>query len=508
MIDLKDTAKVLIDSKIVTEQQWEEAVVACGEDLPKIVELFRNIPAWWSAGLQPHPTLTEYQAHHIIRKSSKEDYRGLKRNLRVKDYLILDKIGEGGMGIVYKGWDLIDNRFVALKRLKTDAIEPRKRLRREARIMQRLDHKAIVRCLKLEKLPKADLLVLEYVAGRDLMQEVKARGRIPWKEVVRWAISVLQGLEYAHKRKIIHRDIKPSNIILQPTTTGIIPKLLDMGLAKCMEEMLDEGTFTGGQTRAGQTLGTYQYMPPEQWQSSTNVSAQSDIYTLGGTLFYAVTGKIPFREDNAAAFCTAHLTKPPPSARALVPEVPPPLDDILRQMLAKKPEHRGTHSELIQLFRNLLKTGPGPSQRSIPTAVATSTWNGGSLGEKQNRDAFVAIPTSQPTPLLQKIDFVGVTPKSRPKDPAIFENVVPLWIATWQVMYAFILWLFSKKEPPVANKKIFTQSPTEDLRRTWARFRRSNSVWGTALKRPFSYLGRWLLLLMVLALITKLFRVW
>jgi serine/threonine protein kinase len=217
---------------------------------------------------------------------------------------------------------------------------------------------------------------------------VKARGPIPWQEASRWILDVLGALEHAHRLKIIHRDLKPSNIILHQHTSGVRAKLLDLGLAKCLDPTSMTQTATKDAVTVGDALlGTFEYMAPEQWRGAEEIVPASDIYSLGCTLFYMLTGgRPPFTADSLVAYCHAHTHTPPPRLTPSQPAIPEALDALVQQMLSKEPAKRGTPSRLIKQFRKLLR----PVDPSLPPAGPKS-----SLPRPSRRNP---LPTHTPAP--------------------------------------------------------------------------------------------------------------
>lgn len=360
--------ELLVQIELLREEQWQEVRqrLTPDADLHAVLNSIQELPAWWMVGGSA-PALTAYQRKWINRLYEKGRLTRLKRALRRENYLMLQELGEGGTGIVYKAWDIQEKHLVAVKKIKKVSKDAYRRLRREAHIQKRLTCPFIVRFLKLVRTPCEMLLVQEYIDGRTIAEEVKARGPIPWQEAVRWTLDILRALEYAHRLKIIHRDLKPSNIILHRHAEGAAAKLLDLGLAKCLDSTRTQ-TTTDAMTVAEALLGTFEYMAPEQWRGAAEVLPASDIYSLGCTLFYILTGgHPPFVADSLAAYCNAHTSTPPPRLSASLPVIPDVLDSLVQQMLSKVPAKRGTPMQLIKQFSNLLR--PKSAMASLSSAV-------------------------------------------------------------------------------------------------------------------------------------------
>src|SRR5579883_191547 len=387
MID--SLGQLLIDIQLLREEQWKEVhrQLAPDADLPTVLDRVQALPAWWAAGASI-PALTVYQRKWIKRLCEKDRLPRLEKALRRGDYLILEELGEGGMGIVYKAWDFQEKQLVAIKQIKRVSLDAYRRFRREARIQKRLSHPFVVRFLKLARVRGDTLLVQEYITGRTIDEEVKARGPIPWQEAARWTLDILDALEYAHRLKIIHRDLKPSNIMLDQHPSGVRAKLLDLGLAKCLDPTSMSQTTTKDAVTVGDALlGTFEYMAPEQWRGAEAIVPASDIYSLGCTLFFILSGgRPPFTADSLVAYCNAHTNTPPPRLTAAQPAIPDALDALVQQMLSKEPAQRGTPTRLIKQFRRLLR----PFDPSLPPVGPKS-----SLPRSSRRNA---LPTHTPAP--------------------------------------------------------------------------------------------------------------
>src|SRR5262245_54558969 len=358
MIPLREIGEKLIALQVVNEAQWQTA--AAGEpELPQVLDRLEQMPgAWFDPDNADSRALNDSQRDHIFAAVRRGDLDRLDRKLRLGRFLILRTLGRGGMGVVLLAWDVAKSRYVALKRLHGGSPQKRRRFRREARISSRLNHPSICRSLGFHRVGKTAALVMEYIPGRSLKAEVVMRhAPIPWQEVAQWSVEVLEGLAHAHGRGVIHRDIKPENILLTPVGRGLRAKVLDMGLAK-----LKGGTETPSAddlTAAGQLVGTPAYMAPEQWKGSNDSVPESDIYALGGTLFYTLTGRTPFRADNAVEYCTVHSQERPPRVMEFPADVRPKLDELIARMLAKQPRQRGSALELLWDFRRLIGSPDG-----------------------------------------------------------------------------------------------------------------------------------------------------
>lgn len=282
--------------------------------------------------------LTKFQADQI--------FAGKGTSLVLGNYVVLSKLGQGGMGVVYKAKHRRMDRLVALK-----VLSPRiagrpdlaQRFDREVQAAAKLTHPNIVKALDAELDGSRRFLVMEYVDGIDLLALVRRCGKLP----IRWAIDFVRqtalGLDYAHLQGIVHRDIKPSNLLRE--RSGTI-KILDLGLARmAAAEGSEELTATGT------AIGTVDYMAPEQAENSRQADARADIYSLGITLWFLLTARLAYEGDSAMAKLLAHSESPIPSLLDVRPEVPPELDRIFQKMVAKHPEQR--YSSMAEVAADL-----------------------------------------------------------------------------------------------------------------------------------------------------------
>ncbi len=255
------------------------------------------------------------------------------------EYQLLEELGHGGMGTVYKALHTKLDRVVALKVLAKGRVEDDRaiaRFEREMKAIGRLDHPQIVRAHDAREIDGRPVLIMEYVEGLDLARLVERAGRLRVADACELTRQAAVGLQYVHEHGLVHRDIKPSNLMLTPQ--GEI-KILDLGLARFHRERGGSDGMTG----AGQTMGTADYMAPEQTSDSHNADIRADIYSLGCTLFKLLSGHAPFEgPDFRGTFdkMTAHVRTPAPSIRELAADVPEELAALLGRMLAKDPAER------------------------------------------------------------------------------------------------------------------------------------------------------------------------
>jgi len=255
---------------------------------------------------------------------------------RLSDVLLEEYIGGGGMGAVFRGRDLTLHRTVAVKVLstyQTGDSEGEKRFDTEARSAARLDHPNIARVYYVGEERGLRYIVFEYIEGTNLREVILANGPLALPQAVSYTLQIADALVHAWQRNVVHRDIKPSNILI---TTDGQAKLVDMGLARLehIEQAEHEMTATGA------TLGTFDYIPPEQARNPREADTRSDIYSLGCTLYYMLIGQPPFPDGTAVQKLLRHQHDAPPDVRQLRPDAPSQLTELLARMLAKRPEDR------------------------------------------------------------------------------------------------------------------------------------------------------------------------
>jgi tRNA A-37 threonylcarbamoyl transferase component Bud32 len=263
---------------------------------------------------------------------------------RLGHFELIEAIGSGGMAAVLKARDLELGRTVALKILPPESArdpESVTRFKQEARAAAMLDHDNVARVYFCGEDQGLHFIAFEFVEGVTLRNLIDRRGVLPAGECVRYMIQVAAGLNHAAERGVVHRDIKPSNIIITPDGRA---KIVDMGLARHLEA----GSVNGGLTQSGVTLGTFDYISPEQALDPRRADVRSDIYSLGCTFYHALTGRPPVPEGTAAKKLQAHQQLDPIDPRELNPAVPDELAAMLARMMAKDPDRRyQTPAELI-----------------------------------------------------------------------------------------------------------------------------------------------------------------
>jgi serine/threonine-protein kinase len=289
---------------------------------------------------------------------------------RISVYRVESVIGEGGMGVVYRGYDEAAGRAVALKCLHTNLSGDagiRRRFAREAKVLRSYSHPNVVRVYDFVEQGHFLAIVMELVPGVTLLEHIaKWRGRMPLVEIREIFGDVLDGVGEGHRQGIVHRDLKPGNILVTGVGEALRAKIVDFGIAKILE-----GTTY---TMTGALLGTCFYMSPEQVQRPDTAGPRSDVYSLGVTLYQLCTGRVPFDSSNHFAVMMAHVNDAPPAPSLLRSDLPPRLEKLILDALAKDPAARPPScAEFRQRFdealASLASRSHRPSADSLPPVV-------------------------------------------------------------------------------------------------------------------------------------------
>lgn len=317
-------------------------------------------------------------------------------------YQVLDRLGEGGVSEVFKAWDTLRGRVVALKVLRQDLgahDDLARQFQQEHQAITRLNHPNIIKTFDAGHTKGLFYFAMECVEGMDLERYVRLVGPLSVEVACDYARQAAQGLQHAHGNGLVHRDIKPANLFLihPPLPNGRkgpepVVKILDWGLARCIPA---EGeTVLEHEGEKGRLIGTADYIAPEQIEDATLVDIRADIYSMGCVLYFLLTGQPPFRGNSLMQKIVQHREAPPPSVRELRPDVPEELDHFIIKLLSKSPEQRvQIPLLLVAALRKFTsgQTGSGVAARAIP-APGTAL----NLPRPQTH-ATLSRPTTHPT---------------------------------------------------------------------------------------------------------------
>jgi serine/threonine protein kinase/DNA-binding NarL/FixJ family response regulator len=381
----------LKESGLFSDQEIERAVNAAADAALD----GRSLAQWLlTAGM-----LTPYQVEAVCSHRFAE--------LRIGNYEVLDRLGAGGMGTVFKARHRRMKRVVALKVLLHSLAQDAsfvQRFQREVETIARLSHPNVVMAFDADEAEAGHFLVMEYVDGQDLASLVQKQGPLGADDAVHCLLQAARGLEYAHAQGIIHRDIKPGNLLRDAAGTV---KVTDLGLARLSSRAGSAGPAAGsGITQAGGILGTVDYMAPEQAVDSTSVDHRADVYSLGATLYFLLAGRPMYQGPTLMAALLKHREAPIPSLTAARPDVPAALDAVFGRMVAKAPADRYQSMTEVAAALQAVAATPGQAAAAPPVDTsATGVWQ-----------APPASPTAAPREAAQTLD---VKPASTSHGPAL-----------------------------------------------------------------------------------------
>lgn len=367
--------------------------------------------------------LTPYQANQVL--------QGRGQSLLLGPYVLLERLGQGGMGQVFKARHVLMDRIVALKIIHADRLDQPEalgRFRREMQAAAKLAHPNVVLAHDAALLGEVYYLVMEYVEGNDLARLLKQHTRLAPGQACAYVRQAALGLQHAHERGLVHRDIKPSNLIL--ASRGMV-KILDLGLARLRTSM-DKGAASADLTREGSVMGTPDYIAPEQALDSRTADIRADIYSLGCTLYHFLTGQPPFPGGSLTEKLLKHQQAEPERVEILCPDVPPGLGAVVRKMMAKQPKDR---------YRD---------PQEAADALAPFAFAG-------NENAAL-MPETSPAP---EPDTIGWSPEStsvlgsgkRPSFRRWFRNRIALGVAgVLVVLIGGFLFLLKEWSPPLEKR--------------------------------------------------------
>jgi serine/threonine-protein kinase len=313
--------------------------------------------------------VTPYQLDALYKRQFAE--------LRIGNYIVLDRLGAGGMGTVYKARHRRMKRVVALKVLTRDLAKDEtflQRFQREVEMIARFTHPNIVMAYDADEDAAGPYLVMEFVDGQDLASIVSRQGPLAVSAAVDAILQAARGLEYSHGQGIIHRDIKPANLLRDNAGTV---KVTDLGLAR-FSSLAAEGLPAGGAiTQAGGIVGTVDYMSPEQAVDSSCLDHRSDIYSLGATLYFLLAGRPPYQGTTMMGTLLKHRDEPIPSLTGAAKDVPAALDAVFRRMMAKAPTDRfQSMTEVVRTLEAVAAGLGGPRPAEASGSATAATWQG------------------------------------------------------------------------------------------------------------------------------------
>jgi serine/threonine protein kinase len=341
--------------------------------------------------------------------------RELEKGSTLGDFQILDRLGRGAMGTVYRARDR-KGSLIALKVISGQDVtdELVVRFRREAEAAMAVSHPGVARCLGLGESEGRLYIALEFISGGTLAERVHRAGRIPWREAVRLAIEIASALEAVHAAGLVHRDLKPQNVLLDEAGRA---KLTDFGIARAVAEK-------NALTRTGEVLGTAEYMAPEQGGEAKSVDGRADLYAVGTTLYMLVAGAPPFTGPLLSVM-TKKVTAMPELLRTVDPTIPAGLDALVRALLAPDPDQRPpTARAVVEAFERILaedgkrSAGSSRARRAIAVAALGALAAGAALvgwPRLSTRDSAPSAPLPSPSP------SPSPAPERSPEPPPIPE---------------------------------------------------------------------------------------
>jgi serine/threonine-protein kinase len=425
--------------------------------------------------------LTAYQVNQV--------FQGRAADLLLGSYVVLERVGEGGMGQVFKARHAKLGRTVALKVIRKDRLsnfEAMQRFRREIQIAAQLSHPNVVHSYDADQVGDRHLIAMEFVDGIDLSRLVREHGPLPIRDACDYIRQAALGLQHAHEHALVHRDIKPSNLLLTPKPKpGHLPggpghiKILDLGLAR-VTSISSEDTPSSALTQAGSVVGTPDYIAPEQARNAHVADIRSDLYSLGCTFHFLLTGQPPFPGGSMTEKLLKHHWDPPPPVESLRTDVPAIVASIVRKLMAKRADERfQIPGSLADQLAQVLAPGgfelpvpaeldfvPRPLDGELPSAIPIATPAG------DGAIPAALVPALSPPPLLPQETMAtptsmdtrdGITPAPllrRPAQPgwlvlAIFAGAIGLL-----VLVALAVALISSDTNPPPTRPIVNRPPT------------------------------------------------
>jgi len=336
--------------------------------------------------------LSRFQAGKLL--------KGMTIGLVLGSFQVLAPIGKGGMGTVYLARDNRSHLLVALKVLPPKRAREEERLlsrfRREMEMCQKVAHPHLAWAYEVGVCQGVYYIAMEYIPGQSLYRLVTDKGPLEIPRAARLFAEVASALDHAHNQGLIHRDLKPSNIIITPHDHA---KVLDLGLALVQGEAPGKLEVVGGR---GYVVGTLDYIAPEQAENAAQVDPRSDIYSLGCTLYFALTGRPPFPDGTPLEKINRHRFEEPAPVPQFNAAVPPPFIGLLRKLMAKNPEHRFATAAEVQ-------------QKLMEWASENSTLPLDKQGDREYQEAVAALEAAEaPEELIEEVIPVGIPVPNKP----------------------------------------------------------------------------------------------
>jgi serine/threonine-protein kinase len=360
-------------------QSWK---LATADELQPILDRHQEDPAQLLDVLVDAQLVTPSQAQRV----RAELHRTRQPVLRIPGYRVLDRLGSGSMGVVYKARQLSMDRMVALKVLRPELLRDPiyiERFVQEAKLAAKLSHNHIVQAIDVGESDGQYFFVMEFIEGISIAGLLEQKSRLGEQESLRIVLDIARALEHASRRGLVHRDVKPQNIMI--TSEGVA-KLADLGLARATRDKRAQ------QAESGRAIGTPHYISPEQARGETDIDIRSDIYSLGATLYHMVTGRTPFQGTDPAEILRKHVQE------ELVPpdHINTALSDgcglVVEMMMAKRREDRyaGPADLILDLECLLAKKPPKLAQERISARTLAN------LAEGESADEIPALRRAPP----------------------------------------------------------------------------------------------------------------
>ena len=321
---------------------------------------------------------------------------------KIGPFQIEDKLGVGGMGIVYRATYLKTGQVVALKALAPElCADPKvaKRFEREMEILKKLKHPNIIKYYGGVSTPNQQFYAMEMIAGGGLDVMLRKQGRFTWQQTVDYAMQIAKALEYAHNAGVVHRDLKPANLLINKD--GVL-KLTDFGIARDSQATQ--------LTQAGKTVGTLAYMAPEQITGKTPITRRTDLYALGCLMFQLMTGRTPFESATQPELLFKHIEETPPLVREFNPDCPRHLEVLIAELMEKDPNDRPYDALAVQVRLDEVKQKVAEQEEQAKTragdaANATVADSTKALQKKKKKKSR----PGEFTPVYERLWFLGTS---------------------------------------------------------------------------------------------------